>query len=63
MREKLDILKGLYSRCSSKVECLSLTRLLINKMRLGAGEKNIVAALELLTPDSELRKEENEYFF
>jgi len=62
-KDKVNILSHLYSKCSTKTECLYLTRILINKPRLGVGEKVIISAIENLVEDPEVRSENNDYFF
>lgn len=48
-KEKLQIISNLFQKCSTKIEALYLGRILLNKLRIGLGDKGIIQAIENLS--------------
>lgn len=61
-REKLEIIKNLFDKCTTKEEALYLCRLLTNKLRISFSHKGFIKSIESLSPYPSDKTDVNKYF-
>lgn len=54
--EKIEIIKELFEKCYEKLEAYYLTRIFLNRMKLGFGQKSIIKSLSLIRSSLDLKE-------